>query len=378
MFSHRCLSGNGDPSKFTWYEAKAMCEAKGWRLCRREELDAKNGARCCSRDPTYDICGYNTQLVWTSNLGGLQLSDNHGRLHSPVAFESVSHLTVDLGEVLTVRGLQIQGGVADELFYGPSCFIELLYYSIVFWTVGILLWHSARISPRHGVKIAFFGGMGIVMLVFIARILIFAADSSVPGFFSQNAICPLEDYEKDHFAKKNFENFFGVCLILLMFLIQLLRPERLFTYSVSGYFFMMFSRDAFLPPHKILDAMMYGALGVLCPLILRFLRSRSQAAALKATKQDSQKYEDVWEQAGGLGTSKEVLSVIRVECDQTFKAIAEERQRVVTSTQFSLLKRSLFLIRARGLGPYSRTGKQRQRTCNLNQIFEEVHMSTPH
>ncbi len=96
-----------------------MCEKLNWRLCRREELRRVNSAGCCTVDPDNDKCGHNTELVWTSNVGGLQTHVNRGRLNSKDDMENVTQLIVDLEEVKTVRGVQIQGGVPDPRFYGP-------------------------------------------------------------------------------------------------------------------------------------------------------------------------------------------------------------------------------------------------------------------
>ena len=100
-----------------------MCAAKGWRLCRREELNAKYAAACCANDE----CGYNTKLVWTGTLGGLQTFSDHGRLYSSTAFESVTHLTLDLGAIEIIRGVQLQAGLTDVPFYGAACFTETTY-----------------------------------------------------------------------------------------------------------------------------------------------------------------------------------------------------------------------------------------------------------
>ena len=54
-----CLSGSNTAAKVTFWEAKALCEGQGWRLCRREEIDTGNSAGACGTG-----CGYDGQLLW--------------------------------------------------------------------------------------------------------------------------------------------------------------------------------------------------------------------------------------------------------------------------------------------------------------------------
>jgi len=305
--------------------------------------------------------------------------DNHGKLHSKDAFESVTHLTVDLGKIQTIRGVQLQGGVADVMFYGPACFTEATYYSVGFLAVGIALWHSAKKSPLNGVNIAFFRGIFFCQLIYLARITtVFALDTSVPSPFSTNTICPAQDetmatYAYRTFDRINFENILAASLISFMFLLQLLRPKMLFTYSVSGFFVMLALREL-IPPVRAVTSVSWAIFAIGLPLVLRFLQSRSRLAARQSTTQDDQKYEDAWEQAGGR-SFLDSLSAISVQCQTKSNSIKELRQRVSNSKQFAWWQKLLFVIQANGLGPYSRTRKRRQRTANINHIFEQVPIS---
>jgi hypothetical protein len=347
-----------------------MCQAQGWRLCRREELNAKYAARCCAND----ACGYNKTLVWTDNLGGLQNFSEHGRLHSITAFESVTSLTVDLGAMEVIRGVQLQGGVGDVPFYGIACFTEVVYYAVGFLTVATALWHSARKSPLKGVKFAFFRGMFFCQLIYIVRIIIFFRDQLVPSPFSDNAVCPIEGdilqgYAYMTFKRKNAENFMAAGLISFMFLLQLLRPKMLLTCTVSGFFVMLSVRELAVPP--IQNWWIWAVLAIGIPLALQFLQARSKRAARQATTQDIKNYEIAWCKAGGR-TKKKHLDGIMSECKEKSDALVKTRQRAAFSSQFPIWRRFLFRIKGSGLGLYSRTHKRRQRTENIDQLFEQV------
>ena len=54
-----CLSGSNTAAKVTFWEARALCEGRGWRLCRREEIDTGNGGGACGTG-----CGYDSTKLW--------------------------------------------------------------------------------------------------------------------------------------------------------------------------------------------------------------------------------------------------------------------------------------------------------------------------
>ena len=67
--SGACISGDSDAQKYTYFEAKAMCEAQSMRLCTREELLSDLAAGCCGTG-----CWHDHAVVWTSDmLTGLEL-----------------------------------------------------------------------------------------------------------------------------------------------------------------------------------------------------------------------------------------------------------------------------------------------------------------
>ena len=54
-----CLSAGMEASSVTFWVAKAHCEARGWRLCRKEELEHATASGSCGPE-----CGYDTEYVW--------------------------------------------------------------------------------------------------------------------------------------------------------------------------------------------------------------------------------------------------------------------------------------------------------------------------
>lgn len=103
----------------SWREAKAECEARGWRLCSGQELDRKGSSGCCGSELAgSNQCGYDSELVWTSTTGGKGPHESLGRLHSDTAFEDVRLVEVDLLGLRQVDGLTVQGDMAGERYRG--------------------------------------------------------------------------------------------------------------------------------------------------------------------------------------------------------------------------------------------------------------------
>jgi hypothetical protein len=275
----------------------------------------------------------------------------------------------------TIRGVQLQGGFGDARFYGIACFTEIIYYAVEFLTVGTALWWSGRQSPLKGVKIAFFGGLFFVQLISISRIITFSSDELVPSPFSGNMVCPTEGdimqtYVHMTFKRKNLENFMFAGFVSFMFLVQLLRPRKLFTYTISGFFVMLLVRELVQPPIQTICGL-WAVLAIGIPLSLHFLQARSKWAARQATTQDIENYESAWRNAGGRIENNH-LDDIRSECNAKVDAIMKLRQRIAFSLQFPIWRRLLFQIKGSGLGLYSRRHKRRQRTENIDQLFEQV------
>jgi hypothetical protein len=370
-----CLSGNRDAEKFTWHEANSMCQAQNWRLCRREELSRDNSAGCCTVDPANDKCGYNIELVWTSHVGGLQPPSNHGRIHSKDAIENVKQVMVDLDQVQTVRGVQIQGGVSDPRFYGPACFLETWYYTFGFYGFGAILTFLSSKDPVYGSR-GFFCGMGFCASIYVLRLFVFANDPAVPGFWSKNPICPLlvrplgQGMENKTFKDKSFENVAAPIIILIMILIGRLRPQWLFQSIFILGFALVLIRDWWMidPPGPYVPA--WGLCLIGFPIGLKLLQKRSRMRACNVMQQDILKYDKAWEEAGGSNSPD--IGAIKVQCKKAKDSLEKELMRVCSSPEFPWWKRLLFRLQVDALGPYSRDGKLRQRTADIDQLFQEV------
>ena len=164
-----CLSGDKDAAKTTWHEADALCQSRGWRLCTREELNVLGSSGCCSRLEGIDNCGYDNELVWTNTQGGLQKLNTDGRLNSDVALKNFTHVVLDLGKLQFIRGIQLQGGIPDNIFYGAACFSESWYWTFVFLGIGVFLGVFGWRSPRMGVLAGFGGGISFLATIVVAR-----------------------------------------------------------------------------------------------------------------------------------------------------------------------------------------------------------------
>jgi len=129
---------------------------------------------------------------------------------------------------------------------------------------------------------------------------------------------------------------------------------------------------------------------------------RSKAQAREKMAKDVVKYNEAWEAAGGVrgaprtgaspsnrvgdggvaaGEDTDVLATIKNRCSGASSGIREKRARAVA--QMSLVNRLMFRI---GAGPrswqhksrYARTGKYRQRTRNVDKLFDEAAVLNDH
>jgi hypothetical protein len=356
-----CLSGDKDAAKSSWYQAKALCQARGWRLCSREELNILGSSGCCSRVKDVDHCGYDNELVWTDTQGGLQAQDNQGRLNSDAALKNSTEVTLDLGKLQFIQGIQIQGGVADNIFYGAACFSETWYwtffYSGVAFFLGIFGWRS----PRMGVLAGFGGATGFLTIIICARVSIFLTDPAVPGYFSNNPICPTFGVPRTFNALSRLH----ICLLFCCAswtLVQLIRPERfwlVFVYTMA----MMFYFYGAVP----LWISFGGMIGftIFLWMMLKYAKGRAQRHMIN----DIRKYEERWKEMTGKATESD-LEFIGEECKKanaTLKAGSDS-----AASRAGLLMQVLYWIGAISLGRFSRTGKIRQATTSIDNIFAEV------
>lgn len=120
----RCLTGDGDTVKFNWHEAVLTCETRSWRLCSKKELNKKASSGCCSsRASPTNLCGYDSELVWTINTGDFAAQSIVGQLHSKAVLENVTRLTIDLLRVHNLDGIKIQGGIPGPISNGRACLL---------------------------------------------------------------------------------------------------------------------------------------------------------------------------------------------------------------------------------------------------------------
>ncbi len=176
------------------------------------------------------------------------------------------------------------------------------------------------------------------------------------------------------FKRKILENFMYSGFMSFMFLIHLLRSRKLFTYTISGFFVMHLVRELVQPPIQTTRCVLWAVLDIGWPLILHFLQARNKRAARQATTQDIENYETAWRNEDGRIENKH-LDYIRSECNAKFDAIMTLQQQIAFLSQFPIWSRLLFRIKGSGLGLYSRRHKRRQRTENIDQLFEQVPIS---
>jgi len=410
-----CLSGDNDARKVTWPEAKFKCEARGWRLCRRETLNRYDSAGCWS---TADRCGYNAELVWTSNEGGLQPLDTYGRLYNDTAIEGATNITVDLGKVQPVRGVELQGGVPDVPFNGRTCVFALWYIPVLCVLVIVPPVLFTRKSPYLGVW-GILGGLFLAAVWSITGVVLAAVDPMVPSVFSDNPSCPglpgsdrilaERPIFRGHHAQNTQLFVLASMLCSALILLQFLRPQFFILGGLTGVTACMGVNS--LLSQKVTLGLFFLTVALVLFIGTTFLRTRSKRAAHRATAADVKQYEAKWAELGGRGglgphhttspkgesasagrgqawgkihpesttylepsgaLAHDHLDAIEKSCSTARKAIAHGLQQTGASRQFTWLNRLLFWIGAGGLGPYSRTRKIRQTTLDIDILFEQA------
>jgi len=404
-------SGDGQSPNKTFYEAKALCEAKGWRLCTRNEMNEEYSSGCCTSKYTKTTvpnkCGYDERLVWTSDMAGLQVIDGEGRVDSDRALENVRQVTVDLGEVQTVRGIRMQGGVHSKPYSdGPACVVALYYIPLVCGCAGISVMMHFWKSPLFGVRRVIIPLFLVISASGVVFCLVIAFDPSVPGILSTNQICP-SSISGEYSISRWFGGVFCMCLVLLVtILLHLVRPQRpIIGFAISlcvcvGLVYIM-ADPQFSSPRTLKDLITAFSLAGIVPLVLSMLTKLNERRAKKRTDYDVERYEVAWAEAtcrvkakgAGLNRSKihaepdpeqgsnpevslidQHLQAIKKTCAEMILKLQESREQVWSDSAkaFSLWARFLFWIRADGLGPYARTGKIRQSTACIDSLFEQA------
>ena len=386
-----CLSGDKDDAKFTWDEAKSMCELSGRRLCQREELNRYGSAGCCSRTDM-DRCGYDMELVWTSTVGGLQTNQTQGNLGSKNAFTFITTLTVDLEKVHNIQGVQLQGGVADTFAYGPACFSANWSYAFAFTMGAIWLTIFAMQSPMYALNYGFLPAWRFALVIYIARTIILFFDPAVPDFLSMNPNCPTTTQTRTFFTV-TFENIASMILLTYTLLVHWIRPDRVIIRFVTGLFAMMSLRDFLtlqyggasldVNPGQNIAVWIFAMFAL--PFGFRFLRRYTRRMVRVTMEPDVVKYEKEWHEAGG---SSEIskgpaphhneLEFMKAKIVKANVSLAEKRKQASSSKQYSLWSRFLFLSNIDGLGPYARTKKMRQSSSDLDVLFEEAAVVNDH
>jgi hypothetical protein len=291
--------------------------------------------------------------------------------------ENVTSVVLDLGKLQYIRGVQVQGGVPDNIFYGPACFSESWYWVAVFCIVTIFLSAFGWRSPYMGVLAGFGCSVLFVAIVMLTRIFIFMTDPAVPWFFSDNPICPTVG------VPRTFRSLIvlHICLIvacIFWVLVQAIRPQR---------FNMFFVCTIGLP--FIFNGAITPAFGVSFQLVvLLFFWSMYTGARFTARRdmvRDNAKYEKVWGEATTTEESSldEDLEAIHNMCMEKHKTLKQgtlaaymfkshELTRESEVSSAGMFHRVLYRIGATGLGRFSRTGKIRQATGSIDDLFIEV------
>jgi len=125
--------------------------------------------------------------VWTDDVGGTQT----GRIDSDISMDRVFQVTVDLDRVQIVLGIQIQSGVPDVPYNGPSCMLKSVVYSC--FTVSALFSFLFFSTQKPSI-----GGTGAILcwmlptgsLLPMIPLIVIYNDPGVPSVFSKNPLCP--------------------------------------------------------------------------------------------------------------------------------------------------------------------------------------------
>jgi hypothetical protein len=415
-----CLTGrNGDALSINWYEAKSKCESRGWRLCSREELNRKASSGCCGSDMAgTNLCGYDDKLVWTGTTGDTDLLETKGRLYSETAIQNSKQVTLDLLRVRWVDGLNVQSAVPEIQFHGIACFYWMWFISVQYGiqTIFILLKLRLGLTSYRGSAAHNFGMYGSFALFFLFGIIGILADTCVPSVSSGNPVCKTHGPQISAVFVSACIYFAAVCF---KFGVDFFCPDLAKYLLPTAAYLSHGSACLLYTAHNAIgwdsgwvELFRYvGIILIAWPLIhnaSKFWATKTiHHQARSKMLGDIEKYVAVWESAGGIQQVAEKqedrhrgvhplqqarlqqphnlesndcnghLESIQKRCSWATAKIKEELDDAVT--KFPVVDRLLFKMRA---GPrswqhesrYARTGKYRQRTQDIDLLFDEATM----
>lgn len=227
-----------------------------------------------------------------------------------------------------------------------------------------------------GVQAGLGGSVLFSVMVMCSRMIIFLADPAVPGLFSNNPICPTVGVPRT-FNSLTFLHL-GVILDLIFWsMVQALRPQR---------FWACFVCTLVIP--FVFNGAISSEFGLTCIIMfflffgLMYVLARRKAQ--DCMDLDNKKYEEKWKESvqtleQSTSAAKELMN-IEERCKEAHGKIKPESYAThkISSTDLKtvfsagLLRKLLYWIGGAGLGRFSRKGKIRQVTEDIDDLFAEV------
>jgi len=310
-----CLSGSGgDAVKVNWHEAISRCATRGWRLCRREELNRKASSGCCgSPESATNMCGYDEEPVWTSTVVDVDQEDDTGRLHSDTAFENVKQITVDLLRVRWIDGLTIQGGVPEIWGHGQGCVLWTWYWALAFFgpLVSFVYQLATNEGPLTAVKASYFQWIytwcGLATYFFVVATDV-NTNPAAPGILSNNPCCKTRG---PSISSTSYSILIGIGMYSWMIIVYFFRPHRFYELvnpvhyvGCSAIFWFLLQNT----PYRFLTFIPIIYIVLSYPRDI-WRRRRCHQQARLALKDDVKKYNAAWSSANAPGLKwKEVGS----------------------------------------------------------------------
>ena len=297
----------------------------------------------------------------------MQTRDSTGRLFSEQAFEGVTQLTLDLGKVEVVRGIQVQGPL-QALPYGIYC--AWYWHSLGYYTLICLIFMAVQCSyhPLHAIQKGWFGGLGMLTSYAVMDWFIAAVDPATPGYFSTTPICISA-------GATYGARLLGISMTLIavsvFLIVPILRPKKTIVVMVSCCMLMMAIWYAIFTSYSILAAILL-LIGVFSNSVLKFLSRRNKKIAKRGQQEDIKRYETEWKKAMEDIDSEEERKMIEKVIRHANKTLNERRLAAYFRSDYKRGTRPMFLMRAGSMGRYTRTRKFGQRTADIDMIFEEA------
>jgi hypothetical protein len=191
--------------------------------------------------------------------------------------------------------------------------------------------------------------------------MIFASDPSVPNFWSSNPVCPAVGVPRS-LGTLNLLHIYLVCMAAYWSVVQMIWPQRFWINLILGFCVGLYFNGFDI------SVTIGGCLFILGGFLVLYRYARRNANLVQEEAKNL--YESAWAKALEEEGSKENLDAIASICKKMNEELKDSLARSISELHW--WRQIIYRIGAGGFGRYSRSGKIRQATKKIDDLFIEV------